>query len=228
MTGQRFDPRNDQLADLLKAYAEARLSPKSPVLARIRGEVVAQAAKRAIAEQQLEADRARPIAIHPWRRRAIALGLAATVTVGSAAAVFAAPPGSPLYATRLFLETATLPTNPNARSDAHAHLLEQRLGEAQGAAARADGAAVAAAIAAYNAEVQAAIADLGDDPDQLARLELELGRHVAALQALEALVPSQAAGAVNGAIEAGQKAVKRVQDKARTQGGRPTEHPAKP
>ena len=44
---------------------------------------------------------------------------------------------------------------------------------------------------AYQAEVDAAVADVGDDADRLAHLEAELAKHTAVLQALAATAPEQ-------------------------------------
>jgi hypothetical protein len=219
----------DQVEDLLVAYADARLTPAGPVLARMRAVVVAEAAVRAAA-----ADDRRRLALDAragarWTlsslhvpRRAFAFGMAATLTLGTTAAVLAAPPGSPFYGARVAVEAAFLPSNADARLVSHEDHLNQRLAEAQAAAASGDSVALGAALAAYQAEVDAAVADLGDDPDRLAHLEEALGKHVAVLQALEATLPSDAA--IEHAIDVSQKAVDKLKAQG-TGGGKPSQAP---
>lgn len=216
----------DQVEDLLVAYANARFTPSSPVLARMRAAVVTRAA---IASEQRrhEAERAagRRWALPAFRvpRRAAAFGLAASLTLGTSAAVLAAPPGSPFYGARIAIENALVPNNPDARLAAHESRLTQLLADADAAAASGDDAALDAALAAYQDEVDAAVADLGDAPDRLTHLEDELGKHVAVLTALEAKLPAQAA--IEHAIVASQKALDKLHDKASHQGGKPSQAP---
>jgi hypothetical protein len=220
----------DQIKQLLTAYADARLTPASPVLARMRAAVVAQGAARAAepaAPRRLVSDhvigrRWALAGFHP-PRRAMALGLAAALTLGTSAAVFAAPPGSPFYAARVAIENALLPGNADARLASHEDHLKQRLAEAREAAARGDGVGLAAALEAYQDEVAAAVADLGDDPARLAHLEDVLGRHVAALQALEATLPSDAS--IELAIDVSQKAVDRLREKGSHPASKPSPVP---
>jgi hypothetical protein len=215
-----------ELEDLLRAYAEARLTPRRAVLARLRTAAVAEVTRQSAAtvvpiERARNRDR--------FWRRVMAAGLAATLTVASAAAVLAAQPGSALYPARIWAEGLTLPAAGDARDAAHQHRLEQRLAEAQAASTHGDANAVAAALAAYRAEVEAALADLGDNPDRLAQLQAELGRHVAALQALAAQAPSQASSGIDNALDASQQAVERLKEKAAQHGGgRPSEQPNRP
>lgn len=219
----------DQVEDLLVAYADARLTPRGPVLARMRAAVVEQAVASAAAadDPRLALDpRARARWISPRLlapRRAFALGMAAALTLGTTAAVLAAPPDSPLYATRVAVEAAFLPSNADARLASHEDHLSQRLAEAAAAAANGNRVGLEAALAAYQAEVDVAVADLGDDPDRLARLEEILGKHVAVLQALEAQVPSEAA--IEHAIDVSQKAVQKLQDQGTNVGTKPTQAP---
>src|SRR5689334_7821134 len=104
-------PSIDQVVDLLEAYADARLSPRGAVLARMRRHVIAEMdAKTAL----LEAERAARLgaARQPWwatlqlrfPRSVTAAGMAAVLTLGTGAAVLAAPPGSPFYGARVALE----------------------------------------------------------------------------------------------------------------------------
>jgi hypothetical protein len=220
----------DQIEDVLRAYADARLAPTGPVLARMRATVVGQAAIRAAtaAEQRrLDTDRVvgRRWALPGFQlpRRAMAFGLAASLTLGTSAAVLAAPPGSPFYGTRVAIENALVPNNPDARLAAHEDRLTQLLADAQTAATSGDDVALDAALAAYQNEVDAAIADLDDAPDRLAHLEEELGRHVAALQALEATLPTQAA--IEHALDTSQKAIDKLHESGSHPGSKPSPAP---
>jgi hypothetical protein len=218
----------DQLEDLLEAYADARLSPTGPVLARMRANVLREASLRSA---MLAADERRATieaATGRWGmprlqlpRRALALGMAAALTLGTSAAVLAAPPGSPFYNARVALEVAFLPTQVDQRLASHEVHLDDRLAEAQAAAARGDLAGLAAALAAYQAEVDAAVTDVGDDAARLVHLEAELAKHTAVLQALAARLPEQAA--IEHAIDTSQKAATTLKEKAG--GGKPSAAP---
>jgi hypothetical protein len=223
----------DQVEDLLQAYADARLAPSGAVLARMRTAILAKATATLGAEQhRLENDRAsgrrQGLPVFGFPRRAMAFGLAATLTLGTTAAVFAAPPGSPFYGARVAIENALVPDNSDARLAAHENRLTQLLADAQAAAGKGDGAALDAALAAYQDEIDAAVADLGDAPDRLAHLEDELGKHVLVLTALEATVPTQAA--VQHALDASQRALDNLHDKAGHPVAKPTPepHPTRP
>jgi hypothetical protein len=223
----------DEIADLLAAYAEARLSASGPVLARMRAQVLREAALRnAVAAEQRDAEGALGTATR-WTlprfrvpRRAFALGMAATLTLGTTAAVLAAPPGSPFYNARVAIEVAFLPTQVDARLASHELHLDERLAEAQAAATRGDLAALAAALAAYQSEVDAAVADVGDDAARLAHLEAELAKHTATLVALAARLPEQAA--IEHALDVNQKAVTKLKDKGSHAGGKPSVAPGGP
>jgi hypothetical protein len=223
----------NRLEDLLDAYCDARLMPRGPILSRIRAAVLAQAAAAtatAAATSRLQpfAGPARRVPrwtfSSPFARRLGALGFAATLTLGTSAAVLAAPPGSPFYNARVYLETLTLPSQVDERAAAHERLLIERLGEAQAAAARGDAAGVAAALAAYRAEVEAATTDVGNDAALLAHLEEELARHTVVLTALEAQLPDQAA--IDKAIDASSNAIDKL--KARGEHAHPTHVPSGP
>jgi len=215
----------DRLEDLLEAYREARLAAPGSVLARIRANVLAQAA--AASATTAAANRLRLVEPPSSRTRgwlpprfaraALGFGFAAALTLGTSAAVFAAPPGSPFYNARVFIESAFLPTQLDARLVAHEDLLAERLHEAEPAAARGDIDALAAALAAYQAEVDDAAADVGDDPTRLAHLEDVLANHTAVLTALAATLPEQSS--IDNAIENSSKAITKLQDKS---------HPAHP
>jgi uncharacterized membrane protein YgcG len=209
---------NDRVEGVLEAYAQARLDAAPPVLARIRANVLAQAATMASTPDELHTPSLAPASsrfawlMAPVARRAYSLGLAASLTLGTTAAVLAAPPGSPFYNARLVIEAALLPTQADARLAAYEGHLTERLHEAEVAAAAGDGDALAAALAAYESDVAAAFSAVGDDPELLDHLEAMLARHTAVLEALEARVPDQAS--VDRAIVSSQKAIDRINEKA--------------
>lgn len=215
----------DSLEDLLDAYREARLAPRGAVLARIRANVLADAA--ATAAMTAAANRPRLLEPHgtPARwalpprlaRTVFGLGFAAVLMLGTSAAVLAAPPGSAFYNARVFLETLALPTQADARLARHEELIQERLDEASAAAGRGDTVALAAALGAYQAEVDAAAADIGTDLALLAHLEEQLARHTAALTALAALLPEQSS--IDHAIDASSNALSRLKER---------EHPTQP
>jgi hypothetical protein len=205
------DPlKGDRVGDVerrLAAYASARLEPSASAVPRMRASVLAAAS--------LSPGRAvqpRPVSWRP-RRWAVAGLLAATllVVVGVGSALGAGP-ASPLYGLRLWLETATLPAEANARADAQLELLGERLSEARAAVAAGDSTAVATALAAYRAEIEALLATADGDDARLAKLEAALGTHLVALEVLSTRVPDQARDAIANAIDKSSKAVDRVHE----------------
>jgi hypothetical protein len=229
---------DDEIEARLQAYADARLSPSPEVASRMRTAIVARAA----GAQALREIGRGPIMLagtsHPgsqrrgspisWLlrpRRVAALVLAATVAVGSTAAVVGATPGNALYGARLWLEGLTLPASSDARAAAQVGQLAQRVQEAENAAKGGDPNAVAAALGAYQDEIGAALRDAGEDSDRLARLHAALGVHVVALQTLESAAPAGAAPAINAAIDASHQAVKQIEAKTQTPPPAPTPPP---
>lgn len=210
---------NDRLEDLLDAYCETRLAPRGAVLARIRANLLAEAASTAATiavanRPRLVASRATPArwSLAPRFSRAVfGLGFAAALMLGTSAAVMAAPAGSPFYNARVFLETLALPTQVDARVARHEELIQERLDEAEAAADRGDTVALAAALAAYQSEVDAATGDIGNDQALLAHLEEELARHAAVLTALAARLPEQSS--IEHAIDTSSKAITKLQAK---------------
>ena len=221
----------DQLEDLLDAYADARLMPTGPVLARMRATVLAEAAAAAADRRRMGVDpepkrRFAMPGLHV-PRRAFALGLAASLTLGTSAAVFAAPPGSPFYNARLVIEAALLPTQLDARLAAREDHLDDRLREAEAAAARGDIVALEAALVAFQSELDAAVGSGDEDLARLAHLQAAIEKHVAKLQELAARLPTEEAraNALEHAIDASQKAVDKLKDKAKKAKVPPTPKP---
>ena len=180
-----MDAGEIELERRFDAFARARLSPDSAARARNRARVMREA--------QLHHDAAR-IALHmapaiearhrsALRRVGVPL-LAATVWLGIAAgSIAAAQAGGPLYPTRMWLETATLPASGTARAIAHLQHLNARLGEALAAATRGDRDAAAAALEAYAEAAEDANAN-ASDPAVEATVETALENHVAVLTAV--------------------------------------------
>jgi hypothetical protein len=231
-------PSIDQVVDLLEAYADARLSPRGAVLARMRRHVIAEMEMRTAL---LEAERAARIAAaRPkwWQtlhlripRSVAAAGMATLMVFGTSAAVLAAPPGSPLYNARVTLEQAFLPSGQDDRVAAHEKLLAERLREAQDAADAGNTVALQAALAAYQSEIDAAVADVGYDPELLAFLDSALTKHTALLETLAGRVPGPAADAIEKAIAASEKAKEKLHDKGGSKppwAGQPGEHATPP
>ncbi len=192
---------------LLKEYAVRRLEPRLGALPRIRTILFERFDARTTARGPAESWRAR------LGRRLLVAGLAASLILGAAATVVTAGPASPFYGTRLWIEQLTLPAAADDRAAAHLARLEARLEEAEAAAASGNGAAVAQALAAYRAEVEAALADVGDDDQQLARLEAALSTNLVVLSVLAEHVPAQAADAILNAAGASHRAVDKIKEK---------------
>ncbi len=239
----------DEVEELLEAYADARLAPTGPVLARMRAAVMLEAASfaatraaeaRHVARAGEPPVRAGEPQVRPSRRLgfprltlaavarpAFALGFAGMLAIGTGAAVTAAPPGSAFYNTRVALEAIFLPSQIDARLASHVQHLDERLAEADAAAARGDAAALAAALAAYQAEMDQAIGDVGNDFSRLEHFQAVLEKHVAKLTALSLRLPTEVSrdNAVEHAIQAGEKAVTKVKEKKAHADNRPSTPP---
>jgi len=120
--------------------------------------------------------------------------------------------GGPLYPTRLWSETLTLPTDPSARAVAQLDRLERRLAEATAAARVGDVAAVQVAVQAYQdiLEEAARAAEAAGDHVAAAVLETGVGQNLSILLALTDSVPSSATDAIRHAIERSGTAIDRV------------------
>jgi len=222
---------HEDLDSQLLRYASARLTASPEAVRRMRKAVVLRAADLAAIRQfeaqrlAAEAERARNAhrGLSGWlglHRRASAALLAASLTFASAAAVLGAGPGSALYPTRVWLEAAFLPSGGSSAA-AHVDYLEQRVEDAEHAAGGGDSAGVSAALAAYTAEMEAAIQAAQGDPARVAALQHALDVHLLLLQELEKDAPSGAQNAVHTAINDAKKATSDLQKAA----GKPTPAP---
>jgi hypothetical protein len=208
-----------ELGNRLEAYAAAYLSPNPVRTVAARGSVMVEARRLLVpvpaTPEPIAAPRGLPRLFTGWRRASFALAAASLAGLMLGTSVFAASrAGGPLYGTRLWLETATLPSDANARAAAEIERLQSRLGDTADAAVRGDGSAVSAALAAYRASVEDALAAAGDDHDRLARLEIELGRHEVVLQTLLGLVPASAVDALQDVLDKDQHALDVIQQHA--------------
>ncbi|HEX5590525.1 MAG TPA: hypothetical protein VFX65_09575 [Candidatus Limnocylindrales bacterium] len=219
-------PGTQELRGRLEAYSSARLSPNRKASARIRMAVLEEARMRAL-EQSIGRARHRH---GTGRGRAVALLLAAALTLAAAVGVAASGPGGPLYGARVWFETALLPADADERALERIRQIEERLVDAELAVESGDGSAVAAAIKAYREAVDAAMAEVGSDPERLARLQAALGLHVTVLETLSNKLPDAASNGIDRAREASQKALDRLKDAkpGSGQGPQPTEPAAAP
>lgn len=197
----------------LEAYAESRLTPDLSATSRMRARVLAHAHRQA---DLVRADSALTIvrpgvelgAAKRTRRRlrrtvASLVAAAALVAAMVAGAAAASAPGRALYEARLWAEDVTLPSDPSQRALAELERLAWRLSEADSAARAGDHAAAAAALAAYERIMGEASAEVlaAHDPVAAAAFKAGVDRNVEVLQALIAVVPSQAAEAISRAVE---------------------------
>ncbi len=214
----------------LMAYADLRLSPDLTTSSRLRARVMAVAhrhASLARADAALtllprldgvsgahpsdelgvaaRAARRPPGARHGRWQRALGVVLAASLAaVMFAGGVYAARPGGPLYETRVWAETLTLPSEPSAHAFAELERLRERLREIGEASRAGDTSGVMAALAAYESIVEEASASaiLSDDDVAAAVLETGVGRNVEVLRALASKVPATAGIAITRAVDA--------------------------
>ena len=208
MTNHERDDWGDDggLRPLLDAYADARLRVDPAAQARARAHVIAEARAAQDARREVTAaPRRRPLFAmtrRPRLRLSLLAGASLLVALAVAgAAVAGSGPGGPFYTARLWVEELALPAGADARAEAQADHLDDRLAEAQRAAREGNGPAVTAALEAYRAAADAALANAGDDPTRRAQLTAQLGRHVAVLEALVPLVPGRASQAIQAAVD---------------------------
>jgi hypothetical protein len=136
-------------------------------------------------------------------RKTVAALLAATLSVLLLSGVaFAATAGGPLYGFRMWVESVSLPSQPDARADAELDRLEARMNEVLRAAGSGNGGGINAALAAYDQILTDALdAASRGQLDHTERLVVALNRHRAVLIDLLDQVPDQARDAIALAIE---------------------------
>ena len=132
-------PADLEIYRRLDAFAQVRLAPDAAAMARIRTALMGQALALADARSAaLTSPAPLPVALperpaiafpRPQRRAAAAV-LAACLVVGvGAGSVAASQAGGPLYGPRMWIEAATLPSDPMARANAQLGRLDARLQE---------------------------------------------------------------------------------------------------
>ncbi len=209
----------------LDAYAEIRLSPDPAATSRMRARVLAVAHRQAasagtdaglaiVPRVTTDLDLFRPVVQARSARRGarrgaarrrgtavlVAASLGLVLVVGT---TFAARPGGPMYATRLWVESLTLPSDPAARSIAEVDRLNHRLSEAVDASRAGDPGAAAAALAAYGSIVESASTRAVIDGDAVGSAALQAGvaRNIERLTELSTRLPDGGSAAVSRAIE---------------------------
>ena len=205
-----IDPGAYEVIRRLEAYADLRLSPSAAAATRMRANIV-EAAFRRGPEATWAAGATQPVARsaglarprtrrNDWQRPLGAV-FAGCLTLGLlAGAAIAGRPGGLLYEARLWTETANLPADKVARTDAEVARLDTRMSEAQQAATAGDDSATQAALAAYaTILVEAANTAIGD-PTATAAIQASVTRHVEALTAMAETVPARTRAAVQQAL----------------------------
>jgi hypothetical protein len=208
------EPNDDELAQRLEAYAVARLSPDRSAMARMRVRVMAMAREGAPAREAGvgRADTVSSVAVpaaalfegrrrSPWRRSAallLAAGLTLALGVGSVAAT---QPGGPLYGARIWAETLTLPSTAAERAQAEVRRLDERLSEAAAATVAGNTDGANAALDAYEAIVNEATSDAGNDVSAAATLETGVRSNIDVLTVLAGRAPEHARDAIQQVID---------------------------
>jgi hypothetical protein len=211
---QALDVRDFEIERRLELFARARLTPDPAATARMRARIMREA-RLAIDAARIAAHVAPIVAPQRSVVRRVAMPLLAAaiwvaIAIGSVAA---AQPGGPLYPSRLWIESATLPSNPAARTQAELSRLDERLAEALSAASRGDRNAVAAALAAYQTIADAALADSAGSNELQQLVETALGKHLAVLDAVAASLGAKGNTTAADALERNiQRTIERNQE----------------
>jgi hypothetical protein len=202
---QAIEVRDREIERRLDAYARARLSPDLKAVARTRARVMREA------RLQFEAARIAAhmtpsislVANRSTTRRLAMPFLAASVLLGIAVgSISAAQAGGPLYPTRMWIESATVPTAGAARASAELGRLDARLFEATAAASRGDVGAVEAALDTYfQIADEASAAAIGDSALE-DRVAAALDEHLAVLAAVAASLEGKGNDSAVVAVEA--------------------------
>jgi cell division septation protein DedD len=222
-----------EIEQRLDAYARVRLSPTERASARMRARVMREARLAMAAASTVSVtssiDLARARRRDGLMRRGAGLLLAAGLSLAVAGGAMAAgQAGGPLYPTRMWLETITLPADGAARVDADLVRLESRMHEVIAAARKGDLGAVAAALLAYHEIADEALLSANGDAAAIERVRLALDRHLAVLEGVAAKVPPQASEAIgrniDRAIERNGATLDRIE--SNKGGGGPATNPA--
>jgi hypothetical protein len=179
----------EELERELRTYASVRLSPDRFASDRMRAAVLAHARTLPVATPLGIVAAPRRLdflaAFRLGTRRLAPVALVAAIAIGAgSAAGVAASPGGPLYQTRIWLETALLPAGGEARADAQAAQLNERIDEITGAVDDGDVGAADAAANAYDQEVDQAVSTAAQSRADLLQLRATIVRHLAHLQSI--------------------------------------------
>ncbi len=215
------DPGFADIARRLEAFSDLRLTPSAETAARMRAEVMSVAYRR-MTGGSLGADAesaAQPsIASPAVRRRSsthgvgwhrpFAVVVAAALALGAmTGTTYAARAGGPLYETRVWVETLTLPSDGVARATAEVARIEARLVEARSAVAAGDTPGAVAAMAAYTEIVAAATSASNGDEAASDVIKAGVGRQLAVLTALAGTAPVQVRAAIDTALASSANAL---------------------
>jgi hypothetical protein len=233
MTTLEDAPRDpvDELGILLARYADTVLKPDPFAMDRVRSELRARA-QRASVHRRAEAlaVAASPVTVLPvrrglfagWSLRRASFAVAASLVLGLSVATtsFAASrAGGPLYETRIWIETATLPRDAGPRLQAELAFAETRLAEAAAGASAHDAGAVTAALDAFNGIIVMTCHEQEAHGTGRATAIEAFQHHLQLLKGLAATVPPAAQAAVTHALAESSKAVQVLE----TAPGQPTD-----
>jgi len=202
---QAMEVQDREIEFRLEAYARARLSPDPQAIVRSRARIMREA-RLQFEAAQIAARPAPPAVARPRRplfgRVALSL-LAASVWLGVAVgSIFAAQPGGPLFPARMWVESATLPSDATARTNVELGRLQARLDEALSGAVRGDASAVAAALAAYSQIADEMMAATNGDATIEALVAAALDHHRATLTAVATTLSDKGNDTAAAAVEA--------------------------
>jgi len=192
-----------ELERRLALFARARLSPDPIATARTKARVMREA-RLSFEAARIAAHVAPALAASraSFRRRMVMPFLAAAVWLGIAVGtISAAHPGGPLFPTRMWIESAALPSGPAARTAAELDRLDARIAEALSGVASGDRAAVAAALEAYGQIADEALAQSAGNADLEALVASALDHHRDVLTAVAARLADKGNTTASEAIE---------------------------
>ena len=124
-----------------------------------------------------------------------------------AGSVAASQAGGPLYGPRMWIEAATLPSDPMARANAQLARLDARLQEVRVASGSGNAGAAEAALEAYAVIVADLDAQAAANSAVAASVEDDMARRQVVLMGLLDEVPAQAQDAIQHALQQGANAI---------------------
>jgi hypothetical protein len=124
-----------------------------------------------------------------------------------AGSVAASQAGGPLYGPRMWIEEATLPSDPMARANAQIARLDARLQEVRVASGSGNAGAAEAALEAYAVIVEDLDAQAAANSAVAASVEDDMARRQMVLMGLLDEVPAQAQDAIQHALTQGANAI---------------------